>query len=37
MLNHISKHDHYFNLNCINFNYDVWCDDCGEVFSDEVK
>lgn len=36
-LKHCEKNNHHYNMHTHNFNFDVWCADCGEVFSDEVK
>ena len=37
ILRHSEKNNHAFNMHVVNFNYDIWCDDCGEVWSDEIK
>jgi hypothetical protein len=36
-LEHCSVNDHKFNMDVVNFNYDLWCHDCNEVFLDEIK
>jgi len=37
LLSYCQKTKHNFIMDMVNFNYDVWCDDCGEVFSNEVR
>ena len=34
---HVEITKHELNMEVLNFNYDVWCDDCGEVFLDEIR
>jgi hypothetical protein len=38
MYKHLSKTKHpTIHIDIVNFRFDIWCNECGEVFSNEIK